>query len=92
MRIPAREALAEVQRALEPIGDDFVATFLPDSTIDVHDAMVRAIERELELRFSGNSVLNRLEAEAQLAALLRDRRDSDESRKTREPHHDVRGA
>jgi len=64
----------------------------PESTIDVHDAVVRAIERELELRFSGNSVLNRLEAEAQLAALLRDRRDSDESRKTREKHHDVRGA
>ena len=64
----------------------------PESTIDVHDAVVRAIERELELRFSGNSVLNRLEAEAQLAALLRDRRDSDESRKSREKHHDVRGA
>ena len=64
----------------------------PDSTIDVHDAVVRAIEQELERRFSGNSVLNRLEAEAQLAALLRDRRDSDESRKPREKHHDVRGA
>ena len=64
----------------------------PDSTIDVHDAVVRAIEQELERRFSGNSVLNRLEAEAQLTALLRDRRDSDESRKTREKHHDVRGA
>jgi len=64
----------------------------PDSTIDVHDAVVRAIEQELERRFSANSVLNRLEAEAQLATLLQDRRDSDDSRVTREKHHDIRGA
>jgi hypothetical protein len=38
--------------------------------IDVHDAVVRAIEHEISGRFGGNSVLNRLEAEAQLAQLL----------------------
>ena len=42
----------------------------PGSTIDVHETLVRAIEQEIAQRFAGNPVLNRLEAEAQLAVLL----------------------
>lgn len=63
----------------------------PESTIDLHEALVQAIERELERRFLGNSVLNRLEAEAQLAALLRDLGDNDGSHMTREKHDAARG-
>lgn len=42
--------------------------------IDVREALVGAIERELSACFGGNSVLNRLEAEAQLELLLGARR------------------
>jgi len=44
--------------------------------IDVREALVRAIEREISRRFGGNSVLNRLEAEAQLELLLGARGDA----------------
>ena len=60
----------------------------PERTIDLHEALVRAIERELERRFSGNSVLNRLEAEAQLAALLRGGEDGSGSQHLRKADHD----
>jgi hypothetical protein len=73
---------ARMQLSVRPLLD-------PKRTIDLHEVFVRAIERELEQRFSGNSVLNRLEAEAQLAALLRTHRDSDESSETRENRDDT---
>ena len=60
----------------------------PERTIDLHDTLVRAIEQEISQRYKGNSVLNRLEAEAQLAALLHVGTDSDLSDSTRKACHE----
>lgn len=70
---------ARMQLSVHPLLD-------PTRSIDLHEALVRAIERELERCFSGNSVLNRLEAEAQLAALLRAHRNADELAEVLEDH------
>lgn len=75
---------ARMQLSVRPLLD-------PKRTIDLHEVFVRAIERELEQRFSGNSVLNRLEAEAQLTALLRARGDTGESSEAREDRDDTHG-
>ncbi len=75
---------ARMQLSVRPLLD-------PKRTIDLHEVFVRAIERELEQRFSGNSVLNRLEAEAQLAALLRARGDTGESSEALENRDDTHG-
>jgi len=42
----------------------------PEQPIDMHDVLRDAIERELQRRFGGNAMLDRLEAEAQLERLL----------------------
>lgn len=42
----------------------------PETTLDLTDAVVAAIARELGDAFGGNAVLNRLEADAHLASLL----------------------
>ena len=42
----------------------------PETTLDLTDAVIDAIARELGLAFGGNAVLNRLEAGAHLASLL----------------------
>lgn len=73
---------ARMQLAVRPLLD-------PKRPIDLHEVFVRAIERELEQRFSGNSVLNRLEAEAQLAALLRAHSGTDQSSEARENRDDT---
>ena len=79
---PVRMNAERMQLSVRPLLD-------PKRTIDLHEVFVRAIERELERRFSGNSVLNRLEAEAQLAALLRARGHTDESSEAREDRNDT---
>lgn len=61
-----REQASDMRVPVRPLLSDGRA-------IDVHEAMVRAIEREISRCFGGNSVLNRLEAEAQLELLLASR-------------------
>ncbi len=42
----------------------------PETTLDLTDAVIDAVARELGNAFGGNAVLNRLEAAAHLASLL----------------------
>ena len=73
----ARRRTTAAEEQPEDIDRVPVRPMLADGrAIDVREAMVRAIEREISRRFGGNSVLNRLEAEAQLELLLGARGDA----------------